>query len=243
MVRNARPGSRETGEWRIVLPGPAMPPPQPRSAARDSRGSVRRGAGGPSGAHPRGHRGATVRGTGCLPRTFAAGVAGAGGKHGLAAEPPAPMLHGSPEGLWSSRLSSRFCPVACAELHVSAEPHGHAWGERGEAAAVAASRAAVRAGNRSILRRDPRGTRVGLGSPLQCGGAGRRRDANENGAGKAAKSNHRCVEVQLEPPGRGRARARTVAGRGGLGLEGEAGRSRPGAAERDSGGRVRSRLS
>lgn len=116
-------------------------------------------------------------------------------------------------------------------------------GEKGEAAAVAASRAAVRAGNRSILSRDPRGTRVGLGSPLQCGGAERRRDANENGAGKAAESNHRCVEVQLEPPGRGRARARTVAGRGGLGPEGEAGRSRPGAAERDSGGRVRSRLS
>ncbi|XP_029869890.1 proline-rich protein 2-like [Aquila chrysaetos chrysaetos] len=78
---------------------------------------------------------------------------------------------------------------------------------------------------------------------MRGGGAGRRRDTNENGAGKAAGSDRRCVGVRPEPPARGRARAGTAAARGGLGPEGEAGRSSPGgAAGRDSGGRDRPRL-
>lgn len=182
---------------------------------------------------------------GCLPRTSAAGVPVQVGSTVPEPSLPAPTPHGSPEGPRSSRLSRRLCPAARAELGGAPQPRVGA--ERGEAAALTASCAGIRGGNSSIPRRHPRGTRAGPwpGPRLRCGGggAGRRRDANENGAGKAAGRDRRCVGVRPESPARERARAGAAAARGGLGPEGEAGRSRPGgAAGRDSGRRDRRRL-
>ncbi|XP_027547654.1 collagen alpha-1(I) chain-like [Neopelma chrysocephalum] len=119
---------------------------------------------------------------------------GAGGNRRPEPSLPAPTPHGSPEGPRISRLSSRLCPVAFAELRGAPRPRVGV--QSREAAVPAASRAGVSAGIASSSRCNPRGTHAepGLRPRLRCGG----------GRDEARRKRERHRESSAErPPPRG----------------------------------------